>query len=61
MKIRTTYDKCPYITAGKVYEAVMRDHDYAEVVDDDGDVIGCVLRTASDHLNNIGTWEVVQE
>ena len=70
MKVRTDYDGCPYITAGKVYEVIKHDHKQAgdmcagaEIVDDEGDTLYILLSDVPvcGHLDSKGVWEVIEE
>jgi len=68
IKVKTDYDGCSYITAGKVYDAEILmgryDNEYDpgylfDVIDDDGDKISsCELRSI--HLNG-RDWQVIEE
>ena len=67
MKIKTTYEGCPYITAGKVYDATLcnsLNNEY--IITTDIATISYVYLDANisepcGHLDKIGTWEVVEE
>lgn len=70
MKVRTDYEECPYITAGKVYEVIKHDPKEpgnlcagAEIVDDVGDVLYILLSETPEcgFLNYAGVWEIIEE
>ena len=53
----TDYDRCSYITAGKLYRVFDGTHKpVLSVIDDYDDEITCVLGDTSAHLDEIGTW-----
>jgi len=62
MKVKTSYDKCSYITAGKEYEATynLEYPNCPDIVDDEGRECTAPLNCTSGHLGNVGTWEVVE-
>jgi len=62
MKVKTSYDKCPYITAGKEYEATYNPEypECPDIVADNGDSVTAPLNCPSGHLGDEGTWEVVE-
>lgn len=60
VKIKTNYDGCGYLTAGKLYDAFDVDSRWATIVDDEGDEILACLKGPCAHLNCIGEWEVVE-
>lgn len=62
MKVKTSYEGCEYITAGKVYEVTVYGKTGETIIDDDGDVIEIVLPRwgfACGQLDSIGKWELV--
>lgn len=69
MKIKTKYDRTPYITAGKEYEvkdySTMGQIGYGWIIDDFGVFdfvcIGGWCAHLDDRLGDNGTWEVVED
>jgi len=62
MRVKTDYEGCEYITAGKEYEVVEEFPDVScrSVVDDDGTEIIIYSNGTCAHLERTGTWEVVE-
>jgi hypothetical protein len=60
MYVKTDYDGCPYVTAGKPYHIHVELNGFLFVIDDDGCLISCMDKDNSDkpqnHLGGIGTW-----
>ena len=67
IKVRTSYTGCPYITAGKVYEAKQKQGWLAPyIINDEGSESHIMAHEAligedCPHLNNEGHWEIVPE
>lgn len=63
IKVKTDYDKCPYIDAGRVYLA----EPYGNGLDnlyrlvEDQPTVVITLNETCPHLNNVGHWEVVED
>lgn len=57
MRVKTDYDGCEYITAGKEYEI----YEDGTIVDDEGEVIPIIVNDLCPHLNEVGTWEIVND
>ena len=61
MKVKTDYDKCDYITAGKEYYAEPHALEgLAVIVADNHKLAVIMLNRTCPHLHEIGTWEVVE-
>lgn len=63
MKIKTDYDGCRYIKAGKEYEVIemSRNNNFAHFVDEDGETIRVRLGVPAGHLDGIGHFEIVSD
>lgn len=61
MKIKTDYEHCPYITAGKEYEVKDLFCGIAVFDDDYGEEVWVSVEEPSPHLDNIGMFEVIDE
>jgi hypothetical protein len=59
--VHTTYTKCEYITAGKIYERNLHSKWSFGITDDTGDEI-CICRPegACGHLGRVGVWKYVR-
>lgn len=60
MYVKTDYDGCPYITAGKVYECFVDDAGCAWIFCDDGDQIAIEITDGFEchQLDIIGDWTI---
>lgn len=57
-KVKTDYEGCEYITAGKEYDVVSKYDDLVRIEDDDGSLI--LIRLGENvcaHLELEGSWE----
>ena len=67
IKVRTSYTGCPYITAGKVYEAVVLDEFLLpKIMGDHGEMVGIYAFPGKPghtcgHLDCVGSWEILPE
>ena len=60
MRVKTDYEGCEYITAGKEYEAErIFDGAGANIIDDNGTPTTLFLSCCA-HLDGVGTWEVLE-
>ena len=59
MKVKTTSDRCEYITTGKEYDVIESDDLGFSITDDVGDVIVCLFEKDL-HTGSID-WEIVVE
>lgn len=62
VKVKTSYEGCDYITAGKVYDVVVSGTDEI-LIDDNGDkvnIVGPSYGCFCPHLNDEGRWELVK-
>jgi len=62
MRVKTDYEGCEYITAGKEYEATYNPEypKCPDIVDDWGRECTAPLNCPSEHLDDEGTWEVIE-
>lgn len=60
MKVKTDYDGCSYIVAGKNYDVIGGLGQWVSIIDEDGDKIIIMLSVECSHLDGIGRWEVVE-
>ena len=61
MKVKTDYEDCKYITAGKEYECEFSDSTSGYITDDEG-ISGYILFgwARCSHLNEEGSWSIVE-
>lgn len=61
MKIKTDYEHCPYITAGKEYEVKYFSCGIAIFDDDYGEEVWVSVEEPSPHLGDNGIFEVIDD
>jgi len=60
MRVKTDYEGCEYITAGKEYEVVDTGAGSNLGIDDDNGHTIIIRPEGCAHLNSLGTWEVLE-
>lgn len=64
MKVKTDYPGCEYVTAGKEYEVAETHHcnGVSYIINcDEGHHLFIILGDPCAHLDDVGTWSVVEE